>query len=152
MLRNTRILLSSLALVAVFGMPESAEARDVSATDIRRRVEDINVEIADLEVHEHADSATREFAQARLEITDVQSQVAREEIAQAEVVLRRLEARVNLIRSSLERATVEELAQQRESELLSLQQEADELMLELETAQRRRQRLQDDVSTIVENM
>lgn len=145
-----------LTLALAFGLAASfateAYARGMSGTEIRRRVEDINIEIADLSTNDFADEAARELAAARMEITEIQSALGRDEYTKAEVVLTTLEGRVALIRSALERAAVESLAQQRESELITITEEANELRIELETARQLRQRLQDEVSIIVENM
>lgn len=127
-------------------------AAETSSGSIRTRVEDINVQLATLGTHEHADDAAQELAQARLEVTDVQGLLSQGETAQAEVTLRRLEARTFLIESIMERATIEALSYERESDLIVLQQEADSLQIDLEAAQQRRNQLRNDVSAIIEQM
>lgn len=129
-----------------------AAAAETSSGSIRTRVEDINVQLATLATHEHADDAAQELAQARLEVTDVQGLLSQGETAQAEVTLRRLEARTFLIESIMERATMEALSYERESDLILLQQEADSLQIDLEAAQQRRNQLQNDVSAIIDQM
>lgn len=151
MKRSMPLLLGVVLLTASAVAPRSAHA-DVSSADIRERVEDINVHLAELQTHEYADDAAQELAQARLEVTDVQGLLSQGEVAQAEVVLRRLEARAFLIEGLLERATVEALAYQRESELIGLQEEADNLQLDLEAAQQQRNALQNEVQSIIDQM
>jgi hypothetical protein len=142
------------ACAGLFLLTTGAEAwaRNMSATEIRRRAEDLNVEIADLRTHEYADEVARELAQANTEVTDIQVKLGRDEFTQAEVVLITLEGRVAMIRSAVERAGIESLAQQRESELIEITEEANELRIELETARQLRQRMQAEVATIVESM
>ncbi len=146
--RRLRATLVGLALL----LPAAASARDMNSSEIRTRVEDLNIEMATLQTHDFADEAAQEFAQARIEVGDVQGLISQGEVARAEVVLRRLEARVSMIRSVLDRATVEHLADERESELLELQNEADTLQLELEAAQQQRNQLQDAVNAIIDAM
>jgi len=147
-----KIVVVVFAVAGTLAMGAPVDARDVSPAGIRTRVEDVNVQLAQLQTHEHGDEAAQEIAQARLEITDVQNLLAQGETARSEVILRRLEARVHLIESMLERATFEQLAHQRETELFEIQAEASELQIDLETAQRQRRQLQDEVETIVESM
>lgn len=146
--RRLRATLVGLALL----LPAAASARDMNSSEIRTRVEDLNIEMATLQTHDFADEAAQEFAQARIEVGDVQGLISQGEVARAEVVLRRLEARVSMIQSVLDRATVEHLADERESELLELQNEADTLQLELEAAQQQRNQLQDAVNAIIDAM
>lgn len=149
---NARWIRATLVGLALLALPGVANARDMNSSDMRTRVEDLNIEMATLQTHDFADEAAQEFAQARIEVGDVQGLLSQGEVARAEVVLRRLEARVSMIRSVLDRATVEHLADQRESELLELQNEADTLQLELEAAQQQRRQLQDAVNAIIDAM
>lgn len=146
--RRLQTMLVGLALL----LPAAVSARDMNSSEIRTRVEDLNIEMATLQTHDFADEAAQEFAQARIEVGDVQGLISQGEVARAEVVLRRLEARVSMIQSVLDRATVEHLADERESELLELQNEADTLQLELEAAQQQRNQLQDAVNAIIDAM
>jgi hypothetical protein len=128
------------------------QGRDFSASGIRQRMEDLNVLSAQLQTHQFADEAAAEFAQTRIEVGDIQGLLARNETGQAGVVLRRLEARIFYIQSLLERAEFEDLAQQRESELFEMQQEADRLQVELTATEQQRRQLQEDVQAIVDSM
>lgn len=128
-----------------------ALARDAT-DDVRTRLEAANAELSTLETHEHADEAALEFGQARLEVAEVQGKLSASDYAGAATVLNRLEARLDLINATLERVTVEVLADQRETDLYAMQTEADEKQIELESAQLRRQQLQDEVTVIVEQM
>lgn len=138
-------LVMALILVAA-----PAFARD--SDDLQERLEDANVRLTTLETHEYADEAAAEFGQARLEVADAQGKLSISDYGWATIVINRLEARLDLIESTLERATIEALADQRETELFEMQTEADERQLELEAAQQLRQQLQDQVSQVVDQM
>ncbi len=140
-----------LALVATFAFA-AVPAMAGAADDLQDRLEAANASIAQFDTHELADEASLELAQARLEIAEVQGKLSASDTAWATIVLNRLEARVDLIDSMLERATVEQLADQRETDLFEMTAAADEAQLQLETMQQRRQQLQDDVSAIVDQM
>jgi hypothetical protein len=142
-------LATLMGLTLLFTTP--VFARDFSASTIRTRMEDLNVELAELETHEFADDAAGEFATCRLEVGEIQGLLARDEIGDAGAVLLRLEARKFLIESLLERATFENLAQQRETELFEMQSEADQLQVDLAATEQRRNTLQEQVSDIVES-
>lgn len=145
----TSRLLGFVAALTLLAAP--AAARE-SAQDLQRRLEDANVLITTLETHEYADEAAAEFGQARLEVAEAQAKLTLSDYGWATIIINRLEARLSLIESTLERATIEHLADQRESELFDIQSEADRKQIELETAQQQRQQLQDEVSAIVDQM
>ncbi len=148
-----RNIISLLVVVLVMGgFSTSLLAREFSATELRARMEDMNVELAELETHDFSDESAAEFAQCRLEVGEIQGLLSRNEIGLAAIVLQRLEARMSLIESTLERATYEALAQERESELFEIQEQADALQVELLSAEQRRTALQDEVSAIVDSM
>lgn len=138
------------ALAAVV-LAAPAMARD-SAEQLQDRLEAANADLTTLQTHEFADEVAAEFGQARLEIAEAQGKLTVADYGNAAIIISRLEARLALIESGLERATIEELADQRETELFEIQTEADERQLELEAAQQRRQQLQDEVSIIVDQM
>ncbi len=127
----------------------AAEARDNDYSD---RLETANAMLTRLETHDYADEAAQEFGQARLEVAEAQAKITGEDYARAEIVLNRLESRLMLAESILERATIEELADQRETEQFDMMTEADNIQVDLETAQQQRQVLQDEVSAIVDQM
>lgn len=148
-----RYIISFLVVVfMVGGVSTSLMAREFSASDLRERMEDMNVELAELETHDFADESAAEFAQCRLEVGEIQGLLSRNEIGLAAIVVRRLEARMSLIESTLERATYEALAQERETELFEIQEQADALQVELLSAEQRRAALQEEVAAIVESM
>ena len=148
--RRGTVLASVLVAMSLLG--PSTSVAGPRSDEIRERVEDLNVIMGELDTHEFSDEAAQEFAQARLEVGDVQALLLAEEVTRAEVVLRRLEARVALIESTLDRATIEDLANERETDLFEMQTEADDLQLELEAASQQRAALQEQVSVIVEAM
>jgi hypothetical protein len=147
-----RIISFLVVVLAVGGFSPSLMAREFSATEIRSRMEDMNVELATLETHDYSDESAAEFAQCRLEVGEIQGLLSRNEIGLAAIVLQRLEARMSLIESTLERATYEALAQERETELFEIQEQADALQVELLSAEQRRATLQQEVAAIVESM
>jgi hypothetical protein len=146
-------ILSTAALAAaLLAASVSVDARELSASDIEDRMEDLNVQVGTLESHDYADEASQEFRQCSAEVTEIQLLLSQVEVGEAGKVLYRLEARVNLIESMLERATFEALAQERETELFEIQEQADALQVELLEAEQRRSVLQQEVSAIVESM
>lgn len=126
-----------------------AEARDDDYTD---RLESANALLTRLETHDFADEAAQEFGQARLEVAEAQAKITGEDYARAEIILNRLESRLMLAESILQRATIDQLADQRETEQFEMMTEADTIQVELEAAQQQRQLLQDEVAAIVEQM
>lgn len=147
-MRSHLIGLGSLIAALLMAAPAQARGDD----DLQDRLEEASVTVATLETHDMADEAALEFGQARLEIAEVQGKLTAGDYGWATIVLNRLEARIDLIESELEAATVSSLADQRETELFEITVEADETQLELEALQLRRQTLQDAVGVIVEQM
>jgi hypothetical protein len=138
------------SLIAALLCAAPALARQ--SDDLQDRLEEASVAVATLETHDMADDAALEFAQARLEISEIQGKLTTGDYGWATIVLNRLEARIDLIEAEVEAATVSSLADQRETELFEIMVEADEQQLALEAIQHRRQSLQDAVSVIVEQM
>lgn len=145
-------LLQGLVLAAVLSAVAPVWARDYTLSSIRTRMEDLNVQMAEMATHDFADEAAGEFAQCRLEVGEIQGMLARNEVGEAAIVLQRLEARIFLIDSMLERATFEDLATERETELFEIQTEADQLQVDLTSTEQRRRQMQEQVQTIVDSM
>ena len=122
------------------------------ANELRQRLEAANDRIAEHERSDYADEASSEFSQVRMEVTDAQGLLAAGESRQAQSVILRIEARERLIASIIERATFEDLADQRESAANEMLHDADTAQLELESATQRRQQLQDEVQNILETL
>ena len=125
----------SLGLIMSAAMPAMARGTE---DDLRDRLEEANARLVQLETHEMSDEAAAEFGQARLEVSEIQGKLTTQDWGWAMIILNRLEARLDLAESVLDRATVEELADQRETELFDMQTEADNLQIELESLQQRR--------------
>lgn len=142
----TRVSVLLLAL----GIGAPALARDFNSDTIRDRIEDLNVQLADLETEEYSDEAAGEFAQARMEITEIQTLLGNGEVARAQVELQRLESRVALINSIIDRAIVEQLAVERETELFEMQAEADALQIELESTRQQSESLRAEVQEVID--
>lgn len=148
----TRVLAAALCALAVgFGGMSSAEARD-EAREFRGQIEELNATLTRLETHDFADEAAAEFGQARLEVAEAQGKITAEDYARARIILMRLESRLMLAESILDRATIEQLADQRETELFEMMTEADAVQVELEAKRQRRQELQDDVTQIISTL
>jgi hypothetical protein len=147
-----RRLLQGLLLLTALSVAMPVWARDYTLTSIRTRMEDLNVQMAEMETHDFADEAAGELAQCRLEVGEIQGMLARNEVGEAAIVLQRLEARMFLIQSLLERATFEDLATERETELFEIQSVADQLQIDLTSTEQRRRQMQEQVQTIVDSM
>ncbi|MFT4702810.1 MAG: hypothetical protein ACI81R_000497 [Bradymonadia bacterium] len=139
-----------LALAFVVMASGVAEARDDQSQ--RALLEELNALLTQLERHDLADDAATEFGQARLEVADAQAKITAQDSARADIVLIRLESRLMLAQSILERATIEQLSDQRETELFDMMTEADGVQIELESEQAQRQQLQDEVTAIINQM
>lgn len=137
------------ALTLAMLLSAQAHARDA---EYRERLEEANGELIRLEAHDFADEASQEFGQARLEVAEAQAQITGEDYARAAILLMRLEARLRLANSILERATIEALADERETEQFTMMSEADSVQIELQSAQQQRQQLQDNVGAIITQM
>jgi hypothetical protein len=70
----------------------------------------------------------------------------------AETTLLTLEATLKLVKSLLDRGEIDQLADKREADNVTIQTQADELQLELETTSSRRTDLQGQVSAIVDSL
>jgi hypothetical protein len=145
-------LLHSLVLVMALSASVPVWAGEYTLTSIRTRMEDLNVQMAEMETHDFSDEAAGELAQCRLEVGEIQGMLARNEVGEAAIVLQRLEARMFLIESMLERATFEDLATERETELFEIQSAADQLQIDLTSTEQRRREMQGQVQTIVDSM
>lgn len=108
--------------------------------------------LAELETHELRDEASQDIAASRLAITDIQTSLASEMYGKAETTLLSLEATVTFIKSVLDRGAIEQLADKREADNVTIQTQADELQLELETTSSRRGDLQTQVTAIVDSL
>lgn len=147
---GTLLPVRALLVVAALAVSSTADARDLAPSEIRTRVEDINAMLGEFESSPHADEVRTEIRQATLEIGEIQAKLSQDDVAGAQVTLNLLEARLGLIESAVQRALVEDLANERESELIAIQQEADQLQIDLTTAQQRREQLQGEVQQIID--
>ena len=145
---NARI--ASIALSAVMLCAGSAHA--LSPDEVSKRMEAASSLLAELETHELRDEASQDIATARLAITDIQTSLASEMYGKAETTLLTLESTVTFIKSVLDRGEIEHLADKREADNVTIQSQADELQLELETTSSRRGDLQGQVSAIVDSL
>ena len=137
-------LISALLLVLT--------AVPVRAQGLRDRLNGAREELAEYSAHEMADVAAREIERARIDIDEAADFLAnrREELAQVSVI--RLENRVKLVAALLERATVEALAEERESAAIEMTREADQAQVASESAELRRTRLREEVEEIFQQL
>ena len=142
--------LASITLVAL--MLSAASAHALSPEQVTARMEAASVLLAELETHELRDEASQDIATARLAITDIQTSLASEMFGKAETTLNTLEATLKLVKSVLDRGEIEGLANKREADNVTIQTQADELQLELETTSARRTDLQGQVTAIVDSL
>jgi hypothetical protein len=140
----------SLALLAL--MLSASAAHALSPEEVASRMETASSLLAELETHELRDDASQDIAVARLAITDIQTSLASEMYGKAETTLLTLEATLKLVKSLLDRGEIEGLADKREADNVTIQTQADELQLELETTSSRRTDLQGQVSAIVDSL
>ena len=103
-------------LAVLLALSGEAYARD-SSEELQERLEEANAKLTTLEIHEFSDEAAIEFGQARLEVAEIQGKLTAADYGWAAIVVSRLEARLDLVESVLERAMTEELAEQRETDL-----------------------------------
>lgn len=142
--------ISSLALLVL--MLSASAANALSPEEVASRMEAASSLLAELETHELRDDASQDIAVARLAITDIQTSLASEMYGKAETTLLTLEATLKLVKSLLDRGEIEGLADKREADNVTIQTQADELQLELETTSSRRTDLQSQVSAIVDSL
>jgi hypothetical protein len=137
--------------VALLVSAAPAHARGTES-EIRSVLEDVNARLAQLAASDYASDASQEIEQARLEIAEVQGKLSAQDFGWASIVLNRVAARLALIESMEQRAEVDAIAEERESELFAITREADDAQIELESLQLRRTQLQDDVRAIADAM
>jgi len=142
--------IASLALLSL--MLSASAAHALSPEEVASRMETASSLLAELETHELRDDASQDIAVARLAITDIQTSLASEMYGKAETTLLTLEATLKLVKSLLDRGEIEGLADKREADNVTVQTQADELQLELETTSSRRTDLQSQVSAIVDSL
>lgn len=145
-----RVLLGCVmsALLLVGLLASSA----VASESLENRLAAVNASLLELERNPLSDEGQAEIARARLELNRAERHIADDERARASAILVRLEARERYLRSIVDRAAMEALADQRETEANDMLREANQAQLELESALRQRQRLQEDVNRIVESL
>ncbi|NQW63841.1 MAG: hypothetical protein HQ461_13495 [Deltaproteobacteria bacterium] len=142
--------IASLALIAL--MLSASMAHALSPEEVASRMEAASGLLAELETHELRDDASQDISTARLAITDIQTSLASEMYGKAETTLLTLEATLKLVKSLLDRGEIDQLADKREADNVTIQTQADELQLELETTSSRRTDLQSQVSAIVDSL
>ena len=145
-----KLHLASMTLVAL--LFSSGAAHALSPEQVTARMEAASSLLAELETHELRDEASQDIATARLAITDIQTRLASEMFGKAETTLNTLEATLRLVKSVLDRGEIEGLADKREADNVTIQTQADELQLELETTSARRTDLQGQVTAIVDSL
>ena len=139
---GTLLLLSALA--------GSATASDVE--ELRTRLNAAREELANAATDSMADAAALEIERARIDIDEAADRIANrlEEIAEISVI--RLENRVKLINALIVQATVDSLAEERESASIEMTREADQAQVDYEGTEARRSALRDETAEILRQL
>jgi len=121
--------------------------------ELRDRLNTAREHLAELGADPSADvAAAREIERARIDIDEAADRLAnhREELAEVSVI--RVENRVKLIEALIEQATIEALAEERESATISMTREADQAQVQYESTEARRDALRSEVSEILQQL
>jgi chromosome segregation ATPase len=150
-MRWTRPLGTTLAAVLLLGMT-AGTAWATSATELQNRLNAAREHLAQLGTDPMADTAATEIEHARIDIDEASQRLTNhlEELAEVSVI--RLENRVKLIEAMIQQATVEALADERESAAVDMTQQADQAQVQYESTEARRTALRSDVSEILEQL
>jgi len=142
-------ILSAL-LVCLIGLAGQASASDEA--DLRERIAQARERLADLRTDELADAASRDLERAAMDIDEANDFLTNRRAELAEVAVIRLENRLTLIAALIEQATVEDLANQRETASIQMTREADQAQVAYEASEARRQALRTQVSEILNQL
>lgn len=132
------------------GLTGTAGASDVE--ELRARLNAAREELAQSSTDPLADAAALEIERARIDIDEAADRIANrlEEIAEISVI--RLENRVKLIKALIVQATVDGLAEERESAAIEMTREADQAQVDYEATEARRSTLRDETAEILRQL
>ena len=137
-------------LFLLSGLSATADASDVE--ELRARLNAAREELAHSSTDPLADAAALEIERARIDIDEASERITNrlEEIAEISVI--RLENRVKLINALIVQATVDGLAEERESASIEMTREADRAQVDYEATEARRSALRDETAEILRQL
>lgn len=148
---STRALLSfAVALTVLLGAGGAAWASD--ADELLTRLNAVRESLAVLSVDPMADAARLEIERTDIDIDEARDRITNRQIELAEVSVIRLENRVKFVEALIFQATVDALAEERESATIEMTREADQAQVEYEATQARQAALRDEVQGILDQL
>jgi hypothetical protein len=147
-LRSITTVLGALFLLGAVVAPAMAS----DAEDIRARLNEARVHLAELQADENADSAAREMGYADIDADEVADRLTNHMTERAEVAIIRLENRVKLIEALIQQAIVDALAADRETASIAMTREADQAQVAYEATEARRSALREQVGGILNQL
>ncbi len=147
---NRFFVCASVVLGTMLGGIGIASASDVE--QLRSRLNASREALAQFSTDPMADSAALEIERARIDIDEATERISNqlEEIAEISVI--RLENRVKLIAAMIAQATVDELADERETATIEMTREADQSQVDFEATEARRSALREETSEILRQL
>ena len=149
-MQGFRLSVAMLSGVLVLGWLTVAEASDEG--DIRARLNEARVRLAELGAEDEADAAARELGYAEIDADEVADRLTNHMTERAEVAVIRLENRVKVIEALIEQAIVDALAEERESASIEMTREADAAQVSYEATEARRSALREQMSGILNQL
>ncbi len=147
--RRIGTLIGAVLLLSVLGGTAFADDED----DLRDRLNEAREHLAELGADPSADIvAAREIERARIDIDQAADRLANHREELAEVAVIRVENRVKLIEAVIDQATMDELAEERESANIAMTREADQAQVQYEATEARRDALREEVSEILQQL
>jgi hypothetical protein len=148
---STRSLLSfAVAVTVLLGAGGAAWASD--ADELLTRLNAVRESLAVLSVDPMADAARLEIERTDIDIDEARDRITNRQIELAEVSVIRLENRVKFVEALIFQATVDALAEERESATIEMTREADQAQVEYEATQARQAALRDEVQGILDQL
>ncbi|MBN1947423.1 MAG: hypothetical protein JW797_17260 [Bradymonadales bacterium] len=128
------------------------QAWAANEAELRARITTARELMAQLQTDEMVDVASLELEYARIDIDEANDQLTNRRPELAEVAVIRLENRLVLIQALIEQATVDDLADQRETATIEMTREADQAQVAYEASEARRQALRQQVAEILNQL
>ena len=140
----------AITLLVLVGLAGTASAASIE--QLRTRLNSAREQLAEFSVHEYSDAAALEIERARIDIDEAGERITNraEEIAEISVI--RLENRLKLIEGLLAQATIDSLAEERETSLIEMTREADQAQIDYEATEARRSALRDESEEILRQL
>jgi len=116
---------------------------------LTNRVNDVREALAVFETDPAADAARLEMERAEIDIDEARDRLTRRHIEMAEISVIRAENRLQLVEAIIFHATIDSLAEERESASIDMTRQADQAQVEYEATEARQSALRDEVSEIL---